>query len=169
MWGGLGGRHRSVGGPGWKGGTRFPEMMPMCVCRMLMCAEPIRLLVSSGQRQSKEGLVSLCSEAAGEHGWKTQLSVGLEAGRKVRACLPALPLGAERLALLSVAAGAGCIDQGQRWCVIKGGPGIKGILPKASRMAQRNPRQFTPFLKLRCAGDSRSLEFLPQNLQENVA
>ena len=80
-------------------------------------------MVSSGQRQNQEGLVSLCLEPAGEHGWKTQLSVRLGAGREVRAFLPALPLGAERAALLSAALGGGCIDQGQRSCVIKGGPG----------------------------------------------
>lgn len=40
--------------------------------------------------------------------------------------------------------GGGCIDQGQRLCVIKGSPGIKGALPKDSRMAPENPRQFIP-------------------------
>lgn len=70
-------------------------------------------MVSSGQRQSQEGLVSLCSEPAGEHGWKTHLSVRLGPGREVRAALPALPLGAERAALLSVAPGGGCIDRSE--------------------------------------------------------
>lgn len=86
----------------------------------------------------------MCSEPAGEHGWKTQLSARLGPGREVRASLPALPLGAERAALLSAARGGGGIDQGQGSCVIKGGPGIKGALPKDSRMAPPNPRRFTP-------------------------
>lgn len=101
-------------------------------------------MVSSGQRQSQEGLVSLCSEPAGEHGWKTHLSVRLGPGREVRAALPALPLGAERAALLSVAPGGGCIDQGQRSCVIKGRTGIKGALPQDSGVGPENPRRFTP-------------------------
>lgn len=92
----------------------------------------------------------MCSEPAGEHGWKTQLSVRLGAGREVRASLPALPLGAERAALLSAALGGGCIDQGQRSCVIKGGPGIKGALPQDSRVAPQNPRPFTPLVSSDC-------------------
>ena len=107
-------------------------------------------MVSSGQRQNQEGLVSLCLEPAGEHGWKTQLSVRLGAGREVRAFLPARPLGAERAALLSAALGGGCIDQGQRSCVIKGGPGIKGALPQDSRVAPQNPRPFTPLVRSDC-------------------
>lgn len=62
---------------------------PVCVpYRMLVLAEQIRLMVSSRERQSKEGSVPLCVEPAGEHGWKAQLSVRLGAGGEVRAeCL----------------------------------------------------------------------------------
>lgn len=86
------------------------------------------------------GAAPLCGEPAGELEWKTQLSVRLGAGWEVRASLPALPLGAERGALLAAALGGGGIDQGQGSHVIKGGPGIKGALLKESRMAPENPR-----------------------------
>jgi hypothetical protein len=67
-----------------------PRSHPLvCVLyRMLVLAEQIRLLVSSQRRQSKEGLLSLCWEPAGEHGWKAQLSVRLGAGGEVRAECP---------------------------------------------------------------------------------
>lgn len=58
--------------------------------------------------------------------------------------MPALPLGAERAALRSAALGGGGIDQGQGSCVIKGGPRIKGDLPRDSRMAPQNPRRPIP-------------------------
>lgn len=60
--------------------------------------------------------------------------------------MPALPLGAERAALRSAALGGGGIDQGQGSCVIKGGPRIKGDLPRDSRMAPQNPRRLTPLV-----------------------
>lgn len=52
-----------LGGPGWNGGARVPRSdPPVCVpYRMLVLAEQIRLMVSSRERQSKEGSVPLCA------------------------------------------------------------------------------------------------------------
>lgn len=133
-----------LGGPGGIGepGPQIPPS-PVCPYRMLVLAQQIRRPVSSQERQREEGLAPLCGDPAGERGWKTQLSVRLGAGGEVRAeCL--LFLWALRERLSSLCSGGGCIDQGQRLCVIKGSPGIKGALPKDSRMAYENPRRFSP-------------------------
>ena len=128
-------------------GARLLDPMPlMCVWWQTLVRPTDSVPGFIWAETESGGAAPLCGEPAGELEWKTQLSVRLGAGWEVRASLPALPLGAERGALLSEALGGGGIDQGQGSHVIKGGPGIKGALPKESRMAPENPRPRTPLV-----------------------